>query len=230
MLVNIPVVYPKPDDDRASNKVLLYNPERCPSAGPHAPSSQMAVLFCPLPGQLHYLKWWLTTLLVDHLDILYMYVEMCKDEQTEMQLRLFHSLNPSGFVTPPPVGGMSLHLPAANHVALIQMFRVLNEQFQGFARVVWLGQNRVLHRWVLCTGLSGCNNRASDLHQHSGVSQVWVLNGLMSWLNITMSMICCILQCRDNQNHELTEHGDLAASDGEDECSLLGQCIQGMPL
>jgi hypothetical protein len=48
------------------------------------PPSFKAVLFWPLPGQDCHLKWWLSKLLADDLDIFYQYVEMGNDERTDM--------------------------------------------------------------------------------------------------------------------------------------------------
>jgi len=67
-----------------------------------------------------------------------------------------------------------------NHAVITQKFWALNEQRQAFARVVRLGQNRVPQTWLLNTGPGGYHNRASDLHQLSGVAQMRVLHGLMS--------------------------------------------------
>jgi hypothetical protein len=105
----------------------------------------------------------------DHLDIFYMYAEMGNDELTEMQLKFQDSPNPSLFITSPTVGGTGLNLTAANHAVITQKVWVLNEQCQAFARVVRLGQNRVPHTWLLNTGPSGYDNRASDLHQLSAL-------------------------------------------------------------
>jgi hypothetical protein len=218
MLVNEPAEYPEPDEDEASNEALLHEPESNQSALPRAPPPpQKAVLFCPLPGQVRHLKWWLTKFVADHLDIFYMYAEMGNDERTEMQLKFQDSPNPSVFVTTPKVGGTGLNLTAANHAVITQKFWVLNEQRQAFARVVRLGQNRVPHTWLLNTGPSGYDNRASDLHQLSGVAQMKVLHGLMSRPNITTSMIYRILECREDHTKQLTEQGDVVLSDGEDE-------------
>jgi len=96
------------------------------------------------------------------------------------QLEFQDSPNPSVFVTTPKVGGTGLNLTAANHAVITQLFWVLNVQGQAFARVVQLGQNRVPHTWLLNTGPNGYDNRASDLHQLSGVAQMRVLHGLMS--------------------------------------------------
>jgi hypothetical protein len=164
------------------------------------------------------LKWWLTKFFADHLDIFYMYAEMGNDERTEMQLKFQDSPNPSVFVTTPKVGGTGLNLTAANHAVITQKFWVLNEQRQAFARVARLGQNRVPHTWLLNTGPGGYDNRASDLHQLSGVAQMRVLHDLMSRPNITTSMIYRILECREDHTKQLTEYGDVVPSDdGKDE-------------
>jgi hypothetical protein len=155
LLVNAPAEYPEPDEDEASNEALLHEPERYESALPCAPLPQKAVLFCPLPGQVRHLKWWLTKFFGDHLDIFYMYAEMGNDERTEIQLKFEDSPNPSVFVTTPKVGGTGLNLTAANDAVITQNFWVLNEQRQAFARVVRLGQNRVPHTWLLNTGPGG---------------------------------------------------------------------------
>jgi len=155
MLVKEPAEYPKPDEDEASNKALLYEPESNQRTLSTAPAPQKAVLFCHLPGQVRHLKWWLRKLLEDHLDIVYTYAEMGNDEHTEMQLKFQDSPNPSVFITTPKVGGTGLNLTAPNHAVITQKFWVLNEQRQAFARVVRLGQNRVSHSWLLNTGPNG---------------------------------------------------------------------------
>jgi SNF2 family DNA or RNA helicase len=101
---------------------------------------------------------------VDHLDVFYMYAKMGNDERTEMPLKFQDSTNPSGFVTTPKVSGTGLNLPAANDAVITQMFWVLNEQWQAFARIVQLGQTRVSQTWLLNTGPGGYVNRACDLH------------------------------------------------------------------
>jgi hypothetical protein len=133
MLVKEPPEYPEPDEDEASNEALLNEPESNKCSLPSAPPPQKAVLFCPLPGQVRHLKWWLTKFFPDHLDIFYMYAEMGNDECTEMQLKFQDSPNPSVFVTTPKVGGTGLNLTAANHAVITQKFWVLNEQRQAFA-------------------------------------------------------------------------------------------------
>jgi len=115
MLVKEPAEYPEPDKDKASLEALLHYPESNYSALPGAPPPQNVVLFCPLPGQVRHLKWWLTNCFADHLDIFYMYAEMGNDERTEMQLKFQDLPNPSVFLTTPKVGGTGLNLTAAKH-------------------------------------------------------------------------------------------------------------------
>jgi hypothetical protein len=218
MLVNESAEYPEPDEDEASNEVLLPEPESHKRTLPCAPPPpQEAVLFCPLPGQVCYLKWWLTLFFVDNLDIFCIFAEMSNNERTEMQLKFQDSPNPSVFVTTPKVGGTGLTLTVANHAVITQKFWVLNEQHQAFALVVRLGQNRVPHTWLLNTGPNGYDNRASDLHQLSGVARMRVLHGLMNRPYIKTMMIYRILECRQDNTKRLTQQGDFVPSDGEDE-------------
>jgi len=146
-----------------------------------------------------------------------MFAEMCNDERTEMQLKFPDSPNPSVFVTTLKVGGTGLNLTVANYAVITQKFWVLNEQCQAFAWVVRLGQNRVPHTWLLNTGRNGYDNRASDLHQLSGVAHMRVLHGLMNRPIIMTTMIYRILECRQDHTNRLMEHEDFVLSDGEDE-------------
>jgi hypothetical protein len=146
-----------------------------------------------------------------------MYAEMGNDERTEMQLKFQDSPNPSVFVTAPKEGGTGLNFTVANHAVITQKFWVLNEQCQAFARVVRVGQNRFPHTWLLTTGPNCYDNRASDLHQLSGVAQMRVLHGLMNRANITTTMIYWILECRQDHTKRLTEQVDFLPSVGEDE-------------
>src|SRR5882757_700956 len=127
-----------------------------------------------------------------------MFAEMGNDERTEMQLTFQDSPNLSGLVTTPKVGGTGLNLTAANHAAITQMCWLLNEQWQAFAQVVQLGQNRIPHTWPLNSGPNGYDNRSSDLHKLSGVAQMRVLHGLKNRPNITTTMIYRILECRQD--------------------------------
>jgi hypothetical protein len=172
ILVKDPAENPEPDEDEASNEVLLHEPESFKRSLPPAPPPSMAVQFCPRPGQVCHLKWWLTKFFADHLDNVYMHAEMGNNQRTEIQLKFQDLQNPSVFVTTTKVGGTGLHLTAAKHAVLTQKFWVLNEKRQAFARVVQLGQNRVPHTLHLNTGPNGYYNRASNLHQLSGVAQM----------------------------------------------------------
>jgi hypothetical protein len=62
MLVNQSMEYPQPDKIKQSNEALLHEPESLASTLPCAPPppSQIVVQFCPLPGLVRTLKWWLT--------------------------------------------------------------------------------------------------------------------------------------------------------------------------
>jgi len=207
MLVQEPVEYPKPYQDDESREVHPPEQHRNDNAL-HDASAQKAVLFCSLPGPVGHLKWWLTKYFADHVDIFHMYAEMGNDECTEMRLKFQDSQNPSEFVTTPKVGRTGLNLTAANHAVISQKFWVLNEQQQAFAEVVRLGQNQVPHTALLNTGPGGYDNSVSDLHQQSGVVKMKVLHGLMSRLNITMTMIYQILESSEDHTKRLTENGD----------------------
>jgi hypothetical protein len=98
-------------------------PESLISTLPRAPPPpQKAVLFCPIPGQVRHLKWWLTEFFADNLDIFDMFGELGNDEHTEMQLKFQDSPNPSVFVTTPKVDGTGRNLTAANHAVITQKF------------------------------------------------------------------------------------------------------------
>jgi len=213
MLVNEPAENPKPDLDEESREALLPEQDRYENVLPGAPPPQKAVLFCLLPGQVRHLKWCLTKFFADNVDVFHMYAEMCHDKCTEMQLKFQDSRNPSVFITTPKVGGTGLNFGAANHAVITHKIWVLNEQWQAFARVVRLGQNRVPHQWLLNTSPGGYDNRVSDLHRLSGVAQMRVPHGLMSRPNITMSMIYRILESCVDHTKRLTENGDTLQSD-----------------
>jgi hypothetical protein len=63
------------------------------------------VLFSALPGQIRHLKWWLTKVFVENVDIFRMYSEMGNNECTEKLLEFQDSGNPSVFITTPKVRG-----------------------------------------------------------------------------------------------------------------------------
>jgi len=64
----------------------------------------------------------------------------------------------------------------------------------GISPVAQLRQIRVPNKRLHNKGPGGYDNCASDLHQHSGVAQMWVLHCMMSQPNITMLMIHWILE------------------------------------
>jgi hypothetical protein len=114
---------------------------------PSASPAQKVVQFFPLAGPVSHMTSWLTTFFVDHLDIIYMSVEMGNDESTEMQLILQDLPNPVVFVTTPKVGRTGLNLRAAKDAVLSQKFCVLNERRQAFSQVLRLGDNTFPHTW-----------------------------------------------------------------------------------
>jgi len=122
-----------------------------------------------------------------------MYAEMGNNEHTEIPLKFHNSPNASVFVTILKVGGIGPNLTAANHAVIPQKFWVVNKQWQAFTRILWLGQNRVPHTWLLNTGPGGYDNCASNLYQLSGLAQLKVLHGFMSRPHIMTSMIYRIL-------------------------------------
>jgi hypothetical protein len=126
MLVNAAPEYPEPDRDEALNEALLQEPESITSNWSCARPSQNVVLFCPLPGQVRHLTYWLTKYFRDDLDRLYMYAEMGNDERTEMQFKLQDLPNPAVFVTTPNVGGTGLNLRAANYAVITWKFWLLS--------------------------------------------------------------------------------------------------------
>jgi len=128
MFVNSAAEYPESEEDHESNVALLYEPETNQSPLPRAPAPQKAVLFCPLPGQVLHLKWWLTKFFGDDLDICYMYAEMGNNELTEMQLKFDDLPHPSVLVTTAKVSGTSRNLTPAKYAVITPKFLVLSEQ------------------------------------------------------------------------------------------------------
>jgi hypothetical protein len=120
ILLNEYAEYPGPDEDDPLREVLLAEQERHENARPSAPPPQNAMLFCPLPGQVCYLKWLLTKYFADHVDKFHMFADMGNDKGTEMQLKFQDSHNASVFVMTPKVGGTSLNLTTTNHVVITQ--------------------------------------------------------------------------------------------------------------
>jgi hypothetical protein len=146
-----------------------------------------------------------------------MYAEWGNNESTEMQLKFQDSPNSSVFETTPKVGGIGINLTVANHAVISEKVWVWNEQCQAIAWVVRLGQDRVPHTCLLNTAPGGYDNRASGLHQLSGVAEMRVLLGLMNRPSITTSMTHRMLECREDHMKEHMESGNVIPSDGEDE-------------
>ena len=145
IVVDEPAEYPKHDEDDLSTEALLSEQERHENALSSAPPLQKAILFCSLPGQVRYLKWWLTKYFADYVHIFHMYAEMGHNGCTEMQLKFQDASNPSVSITTPKLDWIGLNPNAANHAVLTQKFWVLNKQWQAFPQVDRLGQNRVPH-------------------------------------------------------------------------------------
>ena len=82
-----------------------------------------------------------------------------------------------------------------------------------FARVDWLGQNRVPHACLLNTDPGGYDNCGSGLHQCAGVVQMRVLQGLMSRRNIMMLIMDQTLEAGEDHTKRLTGNGDTLQSD-----------------
>jgi len=135
MLVKEPAENPEPDQNAASRETLLPE-ERNENAPPCAPPPHKAVRFCPLPGEVRHLKWWLMQIFADNMDIFHMYANMGDDGRTEIQHKFQDSQNPSEFITTPKVGETGLNLTAANHAVFTPKLWVLNDQRQAFAQVV----------------------------------------------------------------------------------------------
>jgi hypothetical protein len=160
--------------------MILLSEESNQNAPPSACPPQNVVQFCPLPGQVHHLKWWLTQCFADNEDILHMSAKMCSVERTDIQLKFQEMRNLSVFIPTPTVGGIGMNHTTPNHAVITEKFWVLNELQQAFAQVIQLAQNRVPHTWLLYMGTSGFNYGLSDDHQHSGVAEMRVLHGRMS--------------------------------------------------
>jgi hypothetical protein len=86
-LLKEPAEYHKPDQDDPLREELLLAHQTHENSLSHEAPAQKALLLCPLPAQVHRLKWWLTKYFDDRLDIFHMYAEMGNDEWTEIQLK-----------------------------------------------------------------------------------------------------------------------------------------------
>jgi len=78
-------------------------------------------------------------------------------------------------------------------------------------------------------GPGGYDDCASNLHQHSGVANMKVLQSLMSRPNITTTMIYRILEFHEIHTKWLTLNGATLLSD-ESSSWIVRTIHQGMPL
>jgi len=176
------------------------------------PPQKVAWLY-HLHDLVRHMKCSLTEHVADHGDISHMNAEMGNDRCTEIQLTFWDSQNPFVFVTTPKVPATGITLAGGNGAVITLMFWLLNQLWQAFAWVIWLGHSRVPHRWVLNMCPGGCDNCMSDLHQHSGVAHILVLHSVMCRLNITTLRIHRIPEsCEDHSNQPM-ETGDTLPSD-----------------
>jgi non-specific serine/threonine protein kinase len=93
----------------------------------------------------------------------------------EQLLRAFADAEePSALVLTPALGGSGLNLVAANHIVILQKFKVLNEQCQAIGRIVRLGQQRTPTAWVVhCAG--SIDDRAQELHELRAISEARIM-------------------------------------------------------
>lgn len=164
---------------------------------------QQVVLCCGLPCQVHHLEWWLTKHCVHHLDRFCIYPEMSNVECSEMQLTFRDIPYPLVFLTTPKVSWTGLNPTTANNVVVPWIFQALNKQYQTFALVVWLGQNRIPHTWLLNTGTGGYDNHGSNPNQHSQSAQLRVRDGLLRWQNIMTLVVKWNLELGENYIKQL---------------------------
>jgi hypothetical protein len=117
-LVKESVDCPEPDQDNESSEALLPNQDRYGKQLPSAPPPHLAMPFCALPGNVHHLKWWVTKLFADNVDIFHMYAEMVNNECTEMQHNFLVSQNTSVLIITSGLGRTGLNLAAANYAVI----------------------------------------------------------------------------------------------------------------
>jgi len=132
MFGNKPSVYLEPKEDETSHAAPFRKPESNCNTLFSLPLPPKVVLFSLLPGQVHYLMWWLGKLFVDHLGNFYMYVEMVNDKRSEMDFKFQNSLSPSVLDSMLNVDRKGLNLTAANNAVTTQKFCVFSEQCQAF--------------------------------------------------------------------------------------------------
>jgi hypothetical protein len=161
-----------------------------------SPLPQKAVLFCPLPGQVRHLAWWIHRHFNHDIQVIRMVSEDSADRRSEVMSDFQNSPWCSVFITTTKIGGTGLNLVAANHAVILQKPWVLNEQRQAFGRIVRLGQMRKPHTWLVNTGPNGFDDRVTALHMVNGTTQLRVLHGLMNRPMISKEDVYNVLKTR----------------------------------
>ena len=172
---------------------------------------QKAVMFCPLPGQVRHVAWWLRLSFAAVVTIT-MSSEDTTERRTELMNEFQHTSSCAVFVTTTKIGGTGLNLVAANHAVILQKPWVLNEQRQAFGRIVRLGQMRQPHCWLLNTGPSGYDDRVTELHTLRGTAQLLVLDGLMDRPDISTEDLYNLLQSRKEETERASRRLEQGAT------------------
>ena len=167
-----------------------------------SPLPQKAVIFCPLPGQVRHVQWWLRQNF-GQVHVVPMLSEDSADDRTEL-MNEFQSLGRCAvFLTTTKVGGTGLNLITANDAVILQKPWVLNEQRQAFGRIVRLGQTRQPHCWLLNVGPGGYDDRVTELHYRSGAAQMRILHGLMHRPDISTEDVYNVLRTRKEETRRV---------------------------
>ena len=91
-----------------------------------SPLRQKAVMFCPLPGQVWHVQWWLRHNF-SQVHLVRMLSDDSPDNRTELMNEFQNTARCAVFLTTTKVGGTGLNLVAANHAVILQKPWVLNE-------------------------------------------------------------------------------------------------------
>ena len=182
-----------------SATVPILDKEADDSGSPFtSPLPQKAVMFCPLPGQVRHVQWWLRRNF-PQVQVVRMLSGDSADDRMDLMNEFQSTAQCAVFLTTTKVGGTGLNLVAANHAVILQKPWVLNEQRQACGRIVRLGQNRQPHCWLLNVGPGGYDDRVTELHRQSGAAQMRILHGLMNRPDISTEDIYNVLQTRQEE-------------------------------
>ena len=181
---------------------------------------QKAVMFCPLPGQVRHVAWWLR-LAYPEVETKTMFSEDSAERRTELMSEFQNSPCCTVFITTTKIGGTGLNLVAANHAVVLQKPWVLNEQRQAFGRIVRLGQMREPHCWLLNTGPGGYDDRVTELHTTRGTAQLLVLHGLMDQPEISIEDLYNVLQSRKEETERASRRLGYGATETLEVCSTI---------